>query len=453
MIKTNREDYKKELEEVIYMFSTGEDLTVEHFQTQNGYNYVDGVTLNGNAFSFENYHEWTDALDKKRFEKRFSKLALYLSLSKHYGVKLPWGALTGIRPIKMARDLGEDFERTFTEIFDVSPKKTALVKEIIENQRGIFDGGKHSGLFVGIPFCPSKCAYCSFASEIVSKSKFVKEYTNALTKEILSLKGKLSNVRSAYIGGGTPVCLPSEELEKILSATREVLQDSSVEFTVEAGRPDVITRENLALLKEFGVTRICVNPQTFSNKTLALIGRNHTAEQTVEKLLLAKEFGFIINADLIAGLQGETLDDFKNSVDTAIKLDFDNITVHTLCLKKGAKLKTETERLKVNGIDEMIDYSRQALENAGYKPYYLYRQKYAAGNLENTGYSKKGKECVYNVDVMEECSNNPACGANAVSKRVFLSENRIERYGSPKDIKTYIEKIDKIIAEKEQFFK
>ena len=135
-------------------------------------------------------------------------------------MKLPWGALTGIRPIKMARDLGEDFERTFTEIFDVSPKKTALVKEIIENQRGIFDGGKHSGLFVGIPFCPSKCAYCSFASEIVSKSKFVKEYTNALTKEILSLKGKLKNVRSAYIGGGTPVFLPREELEKILSSTR-----------------------------------------------------------------------------------------------------------------------------------------------------------------------------------------------------------------------------------------
>ncbi len=454
MLKTNREDYKKELEEVVYMFSTGEDLTIEHFQEENEHRYFDSVTVNGNVFSFENFHKPTDDLDKKRFEKRFSKLAIYLSLTKFYGVKLPWGALTGIRPVKMARDLGDGFEGEFKTIFDVSDKKTMLVKEIVENQKGLFDeNGEYAGLFVGIPFCPSKCAYCSFASEIIGKSKYVSEYTDALVKEILALKGTLKKVRSVYIGGGTPVCLPDENLLKITSAVREVVDNNDIEFTVEAGRPDVITEENLTILKQAGVTRICVNPQTFSDKTLKLIGRNHTSSDLICKFNLAKSFGFIINADIIAGLTDESFEDFKNTVDTAISLDADNITVHTLCLKKGAKLKTETERLKVSDIDKMIDYSYSALKKAGYRPYYLYRQKYAAGNLENTGYSKKGKECIYNIDVMEECSDNPACGANAVSKRVFLNENRIERLGSPKDVKTYIEKIDKIIEDKIEFFK
>ncbi len=454
MLKTNREDYKKELEEVIYMFSTGEDLTVEHSQLKENFSYTDKVTVNGKSFSFENYHEPTDGLDKKRFEKRFSKLSIYLALTNFYKVKLPWGALTGIRPVKMARDLGDNFESDFKRVFDVSAKKTALVKEIVENQEGLFDkNGEYSGLFIGIPFCPSKCAYCSFASEIVSKSKYVFEYVNALIKEILALKGTLKNVRSVYIGGGTPVCLPDESLLKITSAVREVLENSNVEFTVEAGRPDSITEENLSILKRAGVTRICVNPQTFSDKTLKLIGRNHTSSELTKKFKLAKSFGFIINADIIAGLTDETFEDFKNTVDTIISLDADNVTVHTLCLKKGAKLKTEMDRLKVEDIDKMIDYSYVELKKAGYRPYYLYRQKYAAGNLENTGYSKKGKECIYNIDVMEENSSNPACGANAVSKRVFLSENRIERLGSPKDVKTYIEKIDKIIDEKTEFFK
>ncbi|MBE5744204.1 MAG: coproporphyrinogen dehydrogenase HemZ [Clostridiales bacterium] len=453
MLTTNRQDFKKELEEVIYMFTTGSDIEVAHEQTANGFNYKDVVFVNGNTFSIENFHEPVDELDKKRYEKRFSKLAIYTALSNFYDIKLPWGALTGIRPVKMARDIGKGFEEQFEKVFGVSKKKTELVREIIKNQCLIYDrDGEHKSLFIGIPFCPSKCAYCSFASQIISKSKCVNEYTQALVKEILSLKGKLSSVRSVYVGGGTPVCLPDENLEEILSAVKSVVKEG-IEFTVEAGRPDVITESNLSLMKEHGVTRICVNPQTFLDKTLKLIGRNHTASDVLEKYALAKSFGFDINLDVIAGLEGETVEDFKNTVDTAISLGADNITVHTLCLKRGAELKLKTERLDVRDIDEMIDYSYKALTSAGYRPYYLYRQKYAAGNLENTGYSKKGKECIYNVDVMEENSDNPACGANAVSKRVFNSENRIERCGSPKDIVTYIEKVDKIIAEKEQFFK
>ena len=452
MIDTNRQDYKKELEEVVYMFSTGEGLEISHRQTELNGEYLDEVVINGNRYQAKNSHTYTDLLDKKRYEKRFSKLCLYSALSDYLGVKLKWGSLTGIRPVKMARELGDDFALKFKTVFDVEDKKINLVKEILQVQEGVYDkNSEHSGLFVGIPFCPSRCAYCSFISEEIGKTKYADEYTSALVKEILSLKGKTEKVRSIYVGGGTPVCLSNESFAKILNAVNQVVK-SGVEFTVEAGRPDVIMEDKLQIMKGAGVTRVCVNPQTFSDKTLKLIGRKHTSSDVTQKFKLVKSYGFDINCDLIAGLTGESLADFKNTVDTAISLNADNITVHTLCLKKGAKLKTETERLKVDSIDQMIDYSYQALKKAGYRPYYMYRQKYAAENLENVGYSKPNKECIYNIDVMEENSDNPACGANAVSKRVFLQENRIERYGTPKDIKTYIDKIDKIIDEKDKFF-
>lgn len=263
MLTTNRLDYKKELEEVIYMFTTGSDIEVLHEQTAVGYNYKDVVSINGNTFSIENSHEPTDELDKKRYEKRFSKLALYTALSNFYGVKLPWGALTGIRPVKMARDIGGDFEKQFETVFGVSKKKTQIVKEIIKNQCLIYDRfGEYKSLFIGIPFCPSKCAYCSFASQIISKSKCVEEYTQALVKEILSLKGKLDKVRSVYVGGGTPVCLPDKNLKEILVAVNSVI-NKGIEFTVEAGRPDVITNSNLSIMKEQGVTRICETLKLF----------------------------------------------------------------------------------------------------------------------------------------------------------------------------------------------
>ena len=238
-------------------------------------------------------------------------------------------------------------------------------------------------------------------------------------------------------------------MEKILKAVGSV----NCEYTVEAGRADCINSEVLQLLKDYGVNRICVNPQTFHDKTLKLMGRNHTGKDAEEKFALAKSFGFKINMDLIAGLPLETFEDFCYSLEKAISLRPENITVHTLCLKKGSKLKELCERLPEGEVAKMIDYSQTRLAQAGYSPYYLYRQKYMAGNLENTGYSLPGEECVYNIDVMEEIAQNIACGANAVSKRVFASENRIERIGAPKDVKTYIEKLDKLIEQKKELFK
>ncbi|HBK02626.1 MAG TPA: coproporphyrinogen dehydrogenase HemZ, partial [Clostridiales bacterium] len=236
------------------------------------------------------------------------------------------------------------------------------------------------------------------------------------------------------------------------AAVLDAIGKQNIEYTVEAGRPDCITEEKLKLMKEYGVTRVCVNPQTFSDKTLALIGRKHTAQETIDKYFLTKSYGFDVNMDLIAGLPEETFFDFKASLDKAIELSPENITVHTLCLKKGSKLKESMDRLTGEEVPKMVDYAHIALHSASYSPYYLYRQKYMAANLENTGYAKAGKECIYNIDIMEEIASILACGANAVGKRLFSTENRIERLGEPKDIKTYLNKLDKIIEEKNQLF-
>ena len=227
--------------------------------------------------------------------------------------------------------------------------------------------------------------------------------------------------------------------------------NTGVEYTVEAGRPDAITKENLKILKDHGVTRICINPQTFNDRTLDILGRNHTSAQIEEKYLMAKDM-FDINMDLIAGLEGETFLDFKYSLDKAISLSPENITVHTLCIKKGSRLAESEKHLSGEIVSNMVEYSHQALAQSGYVPYYLYRQKYMAGNLENVGYTKPGKACVYNVDIMEEISNNVACGANAISKRIFNGGERIERSASPKDVLTYLNKLSTIKKDKEKLF-
>ena len=227
--------------------------------------------------------------------------------------------------------------------------------------------------------------------------------------------------------------------------------NTGVEYTVEAGRPDRITESNLKILKDFGVNRICINPQTFNDKTLSLLGRNHTAKDVLDKYELAKN-DFIVNMDLIAGLDGESFEDFKYSLDTASALNPDNITVHTLCIKKGSRLAETESRLQGKAVSDMVDYAKSVLMNNGYNPYYLYRQKYMAGNLENVGYAKKGKACIYNVDIMEEIACNVACGANAISKRVWNGGERIERVASPKDVITYLNKKDIIRENKEKLF-
>ncbi len=430
-------------------FENTEELTVVHLHEEDGDRLIDKISIGGKEYSYEKEIVANDDIEKKRYVKRYAKLALYKSLSDYLNQNLVWGALTGIRPVKYAYSIGDNWREKMAEEMMVDESKLDVIARIIEEQKPIYQLKENNcDLFISIPFCPSRCLYCSFLSNEIGKEKHLDAYVDALVKEIKSAKPLIKNLRSVYVGGGTPVSLPLNLLEKVLKAIGKV----DCEYTVEAGRPDCIERQTLELLKKYGVTRICINPQTFNDKTLKIIGRKHTAKDILDKFNLAKEFSFSINMDLIAGLSGESFEDFKYSLDTAISLNPDNITVHTLSLKKGSKLKETTERLTEGEISKMIDYSVYKLINSDYHPYYMYRQKYMAGNLENTGYTKKGKACVYNVDVMEEITDNLACGANGVSKKLFISENRIERYGSPKDIKTYIEKIDKIIEDKNKFF-
>lgn len=450
MITTNT-DYLPDLLDAVRLFKDGEGLEIEHSAQREGFVFYNNVSVCGKEYSYKNEQNYTTALEEKRYFKRFAKLSVYSALCDYLKTSMPWGALTGIRPVKLAYQHGEGYKEFLTDTMLVSKSKADIVERIIEAQKGIYEVDENNGdFFVGIPFCPTRCTYCSFVSSEISKAKNLEQYVDTLVKEIELSLPLVKNLRSIYIGGGTPVSLPKHLLMRVLGAIGKNV--NGVEYTVEAGRPDCIDREGLEILKDFGVNRICVNPQTFNNETLALLGRRHTAEQVFEGYKLAREFDFDINMDLIAGLTGESFDMFKHSVDTAVSLRPENVTVHTLCLKKGAKLKESVSRLSDDEVAHMVDYAHEVLQKNGYTPYYLYRQKYMAGNLENTGYALPGKACVYNVDIMEEISQNVACGANAVSKRVFPKENRIERYGAPKDVKTYIDKIDVIMQAKAELF-
>lgn len=463
MLDTMLDKIKNDLIEVVNLFENANEFNIKHIFSESSLNngkhkFVNTFVVNGKAYAYGNLVNFSNDIEYKRLLKRYAKLSLYKSLVAFSGISQPWGALTGIRPTKLAYSQlsnSEDFEDFFVNTMKVSKDKTDLTKRIIESQKGIYFDNNISSenladLFVFIPFCPTRCSYCSFiTSDIRFSQKFTDEYTNKLVKEIENCKNIDRNIRSIYVGGGTPISLSNENLIKILSAISKF--NNNVEFTVEAGRPDVITSDKLQILKDFGVTRICINPQTFNDKTLKLIGRNHSAQDVIDKYNLAKG-KFLINMDLIAGLENESFEDFAYSLNKTLELSPDNITVHTLCIKKGSTISQNVNRVENCNVSEMVNYSIEKLTEYGYNPYYLYRQKYMAGNLENVGWSKKGNECIYNVDTMEDCMSIIACGANAISKRIFDKGERIERLASPKDIKTYLDKFDKILTDKMKFF-
>ncbi len=444
-----------ELMDVVRLFEGADALEILHTCETDGVRFAGVFHVEGREYPYAYEDISRSETEKKSLIKRYAKLALYNILSTIYARKLPWGSLTGIRPTRLAYASLEktgEFEKFFRTL-GVSEENIALTARVLEGQKGIYERREgNCDLFVSLPFCPTKCVYCSFiTAPIAATKKFMPAYLSALGEELKAAKPLIKNLRSVYIGGGTPFVLEAEELERVFQAIAP-LRGNGCEYTVEAGRPDVFTEEKLDLCKKYGVTRICINAQSFSDRTLAAIGRRHSAEDVIRAFEMARPYGFDTNCDLIAGLTGESLEEFENSVDTAIALSPENITVHTLCLKKGAKLKEETETLSEGGMSAMIAYSREKLSAAGYAPYYLYRQKYMAGAHENVGWTKPDKACVYNVDVMEESADNLAVGANAISKRVFLTEGRIERLASPKDLPTYLAKFPKIIEEKNKLF-
>lgn len=432
--------------------------SIEHaFRFEEGVFYnrfnVDGV-----EYSFEDRGQVQDELLYKRLERRFAKLRLYEILSAKYNAEMPWGALTGIRPTKLAyteTENGGDFIDLFRRMH-VREENIRLVEKILQTQSGIYE--KRDGntdLFVSIPFCPTKCAYCSFITAPIDKTRhFLPAYLDCLEKELVAAKESVGNLRSVYIGGGTPFALDAPDLKRVLQAVGPLYAafGGNAEYTVEAGRPDVFDEEKLALLKDFGVNRICINPQTFSDETLKKIGRKHTVADFYRAYELAEKYDFTVNIDLIAGLTEETGETFSRGVEKAVQTGADNITVHCLSLKSGAKLKEEISYIENDLVSTMVASSRAILGDGGYLPYYMYRQKYQAGNNENVGWTKEGKACVYNIDVMEETADNLAVGANAISKRVWNGIGRIDRFASQKDLKTYIENIDTIVAGKRKFF-
>jgi len=454
MIDTELKFAENDLNEIIRMFDDGKDISVRHLFSEKSDRVVNTFVLGGKSYAYGNYlGVIEDEIVRKRLVKRYAKVSLYKALSSFTGKVLPWGSISGIRPTKLAyRNIEEEgeFKDFFRSTLLVSEKKTELVAKVLEGQKGYYElNDDNTDFFVFIPFCPSRCRYCSFiTSDVKSAAKLTDKYVDTLIYEIENSKKFIKKLRSVYVGGGTPVALSDSQLDRILSSLDDITK--GVEFTVEAGRPDRITRENLKILKAHGVNRICINPQTFNDKTLKLLGRDHTAKETIEKYLLAKN-DFAINMDLIAGLEGETFEDFKYTLEQTLSLRPDNITVHTLCIKRGSYLAENTSRLSGEETEKMVDYAYDLLTEKGYLPYYLYRQKYMSGNLENVGYSLPGKQCIYNIDTMEDVTSCVACGANAISKKV-IGADITERSAAPKDVKTYIEKIDTILKDKETLF-
>jgi len=406
--------------------------------------------------------------------KVFCKIALYKSLSAYFRVKLPWGSLTGIRPTKMLHkimsDAGvllKDARIILEKKYLVSRKNAKLAADIICIQNKALathsktltthnTDSDYINLYVHIPFCPTKCGYCSFVTVPLERNKnLVKPYIDCLIKEIGQaaeiIRRHNKKILSVYVGGGTPTALSAEQLDSILHAIGAAaeLADKNIEFTVEAGRPDTVTHKKLQVLKQNKVTRICVNPQSFCDSTLSGIGRGHSSRDTLAALDAAREFGFDINMDLIAGLKNESLSDFKKSLKTTAALRPDNITVHTLAIKNGSELSLGGKEFNGSAV-AMVDFAQKELAKNGYHPYYLYRQKNMSGSLHNIGYCLNGKECVNNITAMEETVSVLACGAGAISK--VVSGSQIERLANLRDVRLYIDEFDKRLKEKINFF-
>lgn len=389
---------------------------------------------------------------------------LYALLAEYTGRTLPWGILTGVRPVKLFSKLANDSsvekaKAYFADSLFVCDSKISLCERVFHAQREIISRSarKSFSLYVSIPFCPTRCSYCSFVSQSIEKAKkLIDSYLPLLCEEIRKtavIAEKLNlSLESVYIGGGTPTTLSAEQLRTLLDAIRtSFFTDHIAEFTVEAGRPDTVTPEKLTVLKEAGVTRISINPQTFNDSVLEAIGRRHTSQQTKDAFFLARELGFDnINMDFIAGLPTESAESFENSIKTALALDPESITVHTLAVKKSACLKEADTQREFSSTSEMLTFVENTLPDKGYVPYYLYRQSKMLSNLENIGWAKKGFFSPYNIYIMEETHSILACGAGAVTKLRDVDSNYLERIFNFKYPYEYISRFDEMLRRKER---
>ena len=429
--------------------------------------HVEIQTYDNDQPMYKGDDELPDTLTRKEVKDRFKRL-VYNALSEHSGKKLPWGTLTGIRPTKIPMAMleegasDEEIKVYMEETYYCSDEKIQLSTEIAKWEMKLLEPLDYKNgysLYVGIPFCPSTCLYCSFTSYPLGKwEKRVDEYLDALCKELDFIAEELKDkvLDTVYIGGGTPTTLNAEQMDRLLTKIEEKFDFTHVkEFTVEAGRPDSVTREKLEAIKKHKVDRISVNPQTMKDETLKIIGRHHSVQQTIDAYKLAREVGFDnINMDLIIGLPGENKDDVSNTLNELKVLAPDSITVHSLAIKRAARLnlfKDTYEEMGLENSAEIMDLTYASCKEQGLLPYYLYRQKNMAGNFENVGYAKADKAGIYNILIMEEKQSIVAAGAGASTKMVYPG-GRIERIENVKDVGQYIERIDEMIQRKKDFW-
>lgn len=458
-----------ELENLTRLFFPNEKITVirDFSEPQPPYIYTevsDKITISVNIGSFNKSETAVKKLTDDDNELVSAQL-LYKLLCDFTGLTQPWGILTGVRPVKLLRRLAEESNeeqavKKFEKDFFVSNEKIALSRETEHNERKILELSKPESfsLYVGIPFCPSRCSYCSFVMASIERAeKLIEPYTKLLCEEIkrtAEIANKLGlRLETVYFGGGTPTTLSAEQLDTVLRTVNKSFDMSTCrEFTVEAGRPDTINIAKLFALKENKVDRISINPQTVNDEVLKTIGRKHTAQQFFDAFELARKCGFDnINTDLIAGLPTDTPESFKNSLDSIVRLNAECITVHTLCMKRASRLTTEGVTLdlqQARDAREMLAYTQNILGQNEYIPYYMYRQSRMVGNLENVGWSKKGFESLYNVYVMDETHTILACGSGGVTKLKRNNPDYLKRIFNFKYPYEYIDRFDELIQRK-----
>ena len=474
-------DFKYEVAELIKLFTTQFKFVHRKDVGMTLENSV--VYYNDKVFSktvyLENYQVIYDSLDYRSIEglseqevkkvtKETIKRSMYNVLMKKFNSYVPWGILTGIRPVKIVHTLldknlsDEDIRENLKTNYLISDEKIDLALNIAKRERKFIypiDKNKIS-LYVSIPFCPTRCYYCSFPANPLKQFGHLKrEYLDKLIIEIKGLAKLLEEtnkeIETLYIGGGTPTTLDAKEMDILIKALYKELDLSKIkEFTVEAGRPDTINREILECLKRNNVTRISINPQTMNQETLDKIGRGHSVNEIKEAFNLAREIGFDnINMDLILGLEGENVEMVRNTLEEIKKLQPESLTVHTLAIKRASKLKENMDEYVLTQYEEMvkmIDLSMQYAKEMNLNPYYMYRQKQMLGNLENIGYAKEGYECIYNMQIMEEKQSNYALGAGSISKFVYVDEDRIERVENVKNVEQYIDRVEEMIQRKKE---
>lgn len=477
-------NYHYEIENVLRLFLPFQKLFVlkEKGELKDNYLYTEKQEENEKTIliSIFSYNGKTYNDKKEYFNITDGQAELYLAgmvleqFISEFKFKPNWGIVTGVRPSKLMAsiidEVGEENARErFIEKYLAKPEKAELAFQVAKMEERIIKTatGDSFSLYISIPYCPTRCSYCSFVSHSISNEKakdLIPQYVEFLCEE-LKVTAKIAKqnglyLKSIYWGGGTPTTLTSEQLDKILTVIEENFDLSNcIEYTVEAGRPDTITKEKLDTLKKHNVNRISINPQTFNNSVLEEIGRCHTAEETVEKYNLARETGFnVINMDLIAGLPTDTIEGFKYSLEQAIALNPENITVHTLSLKRSSTIVTEDEKgnLDATVTSDMVEYAITRLTENGYKPYYMYRQSKSLGNLENVGWCKKDKECYYNVYMMSECQTVLSVGAGSVIKLKEPDGKHIERIFNFKFPFEYVSRFSELIERKDRintFFK